>query len=79
MKKDNYIFSEPILMAEMCSQDFYSAEEFQWQLVFFHCLLFFLPEFFMEEFPVIDLFPDAIMQDAQSKQKLMDSGYGYML
>lgn len=33
----------------------------------------------MEEFPVIDLFPDAIMQDAQSKQKLMDSGYGYML
>lgn len=33
----------------------------------------------MEEFPVIDLFPDAIMQDVQSKQQLVDSGYGYIL
>lgn len=33
----------------------------------------------MEEFPVIDLLPDAIMQDAQGKQQLVDSGYGYIL
>lgn len=33
----------------------------------------------MEEFPVIDLLPDAIMQDVQSKQQLVDSGYGYIL
>ncbi len=33
----------------------------------------------MEEYPVVNLFPDAIMQDEQSRRKLIDSGYGYML
>lgn len=33
----------------------------------------------MEKYPVIDLLPDAIMQDEKSRLELLNSGYGYIL
>ncbi len=33
----------------------------------------------MENFPVIDLLPHEIMQDEDSKQKLIEKGFGYIL
>ncbi len=33
----------------------------------------------MGQFPVIDLYPRDIMNDAESKQRLQESGYGYLL
>ena len=33
----------------------------------------------MERFPVIDLLPDEIIKDENSKQKLIEKGFGYML
>ena len=36
-------------------------------------------QFFMEEKPVIEMFPVQIMRDHQSKEKLIESGSGYVL
>jgi len=33
----------------------------------------------MNHFPVIDQFPEEIMNDENAKQKLIEKGFGYML